>query len=141
MHPNQMRPTVADPVATLPRMRRLTALTALVAMSLTSCATITDNVSIEVDVKGLVASTCQQLASGFADQLVEAVAELDAGTDVALPDIDVRALIDRADDLGCSPDDLQTLVTEKLGEIDAVSAPARQLLDQVSGQLDEAPTG
>lgn len=120
-------------------MRRIIVIAAVAALS--SCSTIADNVSIDVDVKGLVASTCQQLANGFADQLAEAVVELDAGTDIELPDIDVRGLIDRADDLGCSPDDLEALVTEKLGEIDAGSAQARQLLDQISDQLGDTPTG
>lgn len=105
------------------------------ALGITSCSTIADNVS--VDVKGIVASTCQQLATGFANQLADAVAELDAGTDATLPNIDVSELIERASDLGCSPDDLEALVRAKLGELEATSDAARIMLEQVSDDLDQ----
>ena len=118
-------------------MRNLLTLAVVSALGLGACSAITDNVKIEVDVKGIVASTCQQLANGLADQLTDVVAELDSGTDVDLPEIDVRGLIERAEDLGCSPDDLEALVTEKLGDIHATSDVARQYLDEVSGQLDD----
>lgn len=108
-------------------------------LALSGCATITDNVSI--DVRSIVASSCQQLASGFADQLADVVADVDAGATGALPDVDVAGLIARASDLGCSPDDLEALITEKLSEIEATSEGARNLLDQVSDSLGEPAGG
>lgn len=117
-------------------MKRLIVL-ALV-LSTAGCATIQENVSIDVDVQGIIASTCQQLADRFADQLAEVVVELDASTDADLPDIDVRGLIDRADDLGCSPEDLTALVSEKIDTVQADSERARAWLDQIAGEVEQA---
>lgn len=121
-------------------MRNLFVIAVVATLGLSSCSAISDNVKIDVDVKGIVASTCQQLADGLADQLAEAVVQLDAGTDVELPEVDVRGLIDRAEGLGCSPDDLGALVSEKLDDLDANSDVAREYIDQVSSQLDGITT-
>jgi len=108
------------------------------ALVTAGCDTIRDNVSIDVDVKGIIASTCQQLADRFADRLAETVVELDASTEQDLPDIDVRGLIDRADDLGCSPDDLSALVSEKVAALETDSAKARAWLDGIAGEVEQA---
>lgn len=119
-------------------MRRLIPLIALTVLVSSACATIRENVSVDVDVKGIIASTCQQLADRFADQLADTIVELEASTEQDLPDVDVRSLIDRADDLGCSPDDLSALVNQKVEALQADSARAREWLDDISSQVQQA---
>lgn len=114
-------------------IRRPLALVALVVV-LGGCATIKENVS--VDVNGIIASSCAQLADKFSDQLSDALVQLDSNTDADLPDVDVGALIDRAESLGCSPEEMKQLVAEKLKTANATSEKARELIQSVSGELE-----
>ncbi len=115
-------------------MRRSLVSLAVTALALGSCSAIKENVT--VDVEGIIASSCSQLADKFSEQLADALVELNANTDAELPDIDVGALIDRAGSLGCSPDDMKQLVAAKLEQADATSDKAKALIATVSGELD-----
>ncbi len=115
-------------------MRRLLVILAVAAVALGSCSAIRENVT--VDVEGIIASSCSQLADKFSEELADALIELNANTDAELPDVDVGALIDRAGSLGCSPDDMKQLVAAKLEQADATSDKAKALIASVSGELD-----
>ena len=106
----------------------------VVLVVLAGCSTIKENVS--VDVNGIIASSCAQLADRFSDQLSDALTQLDSSTDAELPDIDVGALIDRAESLGCSPEEMKRLVAEKLETANATSEKAKTLIQTVSGELE-----
>ena len=115
-------------------MRRLISSLLGLTLIVGACATISDNITVDVD--GIIASTCTQLADKFADELAEALVEFDASVDVDIPDIDVASLIDRAEALGCSPEDMRQLVSENLERVEATSDQARQLLNEVQSELD-----
>ena len=119
-------------------MRRPMMVLLVFSLFLTACDTIKENVSI--DVEAIIASTCTELADKFAGRLAEALVELDATTDANLPDIDVGSMIDRAEGLGCSPEEMRRLVADNLEKVDATGERARELIDQVSSDL-EAATG
>lgn len=115
-------------------MRRLPVVLVVALIGLVSCSTIKENIT--VDVNGIIASSCSQLADKFAEQLADALVELNANSDAELPDIDIGALIDRAESLGCSPDDMKQLVADKLELANATSEKAKALVATVSGELD-----
>ena len=115
-------------------MRRSLVILAVTALALLSCSAIRENIT--VDVEGIIASSCTQLADKFSEQLADALVELNASTDAELPDIDVGALIDRAGALGCSPEEMKRLVAAKLEQADATSEKAKALIAAVSGELD-----
>ena len=119
-------------------MRRPMTVLLVISLFLTACDTIKENVTIDVDVEGIIASTCTQLADKFAEQLAEALVELDATTDANLPDIDVGSMIDRAEGLGCSPEEMRRLVADNLEKVDATGERAKELIDQVSSDLESA---
>lgn len=119
-------------------MRRFITVLLTLSVLLAACDTIKENVKIDVDVEGIIASTCTQLADKFAERLAEALIELDTNTDANLPDIDVGSMIDRAEGLGCSPDEMRRLVADNLEKVDATGERAKELIDQVSSDLESA---
>ncbi len=112
-------------------MRRSLALIA-VPLLLVSCSTVTDNVSVDVD--GIIAATCEAFADQLTRQIEIQLTTITDQIDAELPEIDVEGAIDRAEGLGCSPDDMRSLITDNLGSLDATSERARQLVDELRDQ-------
>lgn len=109
-------------------MRR-TFLVAALALVAAACGNVFENIEITIDGEQIFADTCQDLADTIAETVDEKLAEVDANQDTDLPDIDVEGLIDSADDLGCSPDELRRLVDESLGNVESATDKARSFLD------------
>lgn len=104
-------------------------------MLLVSCATIAENVEIDTD--AILADTCQQLADGLSDKLIDAVAAVEANAEVTLPDVDIAGLIDRAGALGCSPDDMRAIISETIEEVETTSSEAQDWLNQLEAVARE----
>ena len=101
----------------------------LMALTVVSCSTIAENVEIDTD--AILASTCQQLADGLSEKLVEAVTSVEASSDFDLPDVDIAGLIDRAEILGCSPDDMRAIVADAIQDVETTSSAAQEWLDEL----------
>lgn len=115
-------------------MRRIT-LVAVLALVVAGCGNVLENIEITIDGEQIFADTCQDLADSIAEKVDEQLAEVDANQDADLPDIDVEALIDSADDLGCSPEELRRLVDESLSDVESVTETARNFLDGLRDQF------
>jgi len=106
----------------------------VLSLVLASCSTITDN--IQVDTDAIIASTCQQLADGLSNQLTEAVAAFESTSDVELPEVDISGLIDRAETLGCSPDDMREIIASAIDEVETTSEAAQSWLADLQAVTD-----
>ena len=109
-------------------MRR-TIVVASLALLAVGCGNVLDNIEITIDGEQIFADTCQDLADSIAETVDQKLEEVDANQDADLPEIDVDALIDQADDLGCSPEELRNLVDESLGTVESATEKARSFLD------------
>lgn len=112
-------------------MHRLLALLSA-ALLLAGCSTISDNVSVDVD--GIIASTCEAFADQLTRQIELQLTTISDQVDVDLPTIDVEGAIDRAEDLGCSPEDMRSLIEDNLDTINTTSEKAQQLLEDLQDQ-------
>lgn len=117
-------------------MRKLIAVAAA-AVIVASCGTITDSVSIDIDIDGIIATTCANFADQLSRQIETQLADLTDESGVALPDLDIEAAIDRAQDLGCSPEDMRALITENLDEVGATTEKAREVLEDLREQAGQ----
>ena len=102
------------------------------AAVLVGCGTIADNVSVDID--GIIAATCETFADQLTRQIETQLTELTDGTDITLPDVDIDQAIDRARELGCSPDDMRSLIEDNLEAVVAGSDKARAALDELKEQ-------
>lgn len=109
-------------------------LMAATSLVFSSCAAVADNVSIDMD--GIIASTCQSFADQLTNQLEQQLAELTSDAEVEVPDIDIEAAIDRAEGLGCSPDEMRRIIGENLDTITATSDRAKEVVDQIQAETD-----
>ena len=111
---------------------------ASLALLAASCGNVLENIEITIDGEQIFADTCQDLADSIAETVDERLEEVDANQDADLPEIDVEGLIDQADDLGCSPEELRNLVDESLGKVESVSETARGFLDGLRDEFGDA---
>lgn len=116
-------------------MRRLLVV-AVLALFAGGCGNVLDNIEVTIDGEQIFADTCQDLADSIAETVDRKLDEVDANQDADLPDIDVEGLIDQADDLGCSPEELRRLVDEKLAGIESATDKARGFLDGLRNEFD-----
>jgi hypothetical protein len=112
-------------------MRRTIALLST-GFLLVGCSTISDNVSVDMD--GIIAATCENFAEQLTRQIEIQLTTITDQVDVDLPDIDVQGAINRAEDLGCSPDDMRSLIEDNLDTITTTSEKAQQLLEDLQDQ-------
>ena len=111
-----------------PLMRRIT-LVAVLALMAVGCGNVLENIEITIDGEQIFADTCQDLADSIAESVDQKLDEVDANQEADLPDIDVEGLIDKADDLGCSPDELRRLVDDSLSDVESATETARGFLE------------
>lgn len=109
-------------------MRRITLVAAL-ALIAAGCGNVLENIEITIDGEQIFVDTCQDLADSIAETVDQKLDDVDANQEADLPDIDVEGLIDQADDLGCSPEELRRLVNENLAGIESATEKARGFLD------------
>ncbi len=109
---------------------------AVLVLIAAACGNVLDNIEITIDGEQIFADTCQDLADSIAETVDTKLEEVDANQEADLPDIDVEGLIARADDLGCSPEELRRLVNERLAGIESATEKARGFLDGLRGRFD-----
>jgi len=115
-------------------MRRIT-LVAVLALVAAGCGNVLENIEITIDGEQIFADTCQDLADSIAESVDQTLDEVDANQEADLPDIDVEGLIDKADDLGCSPEELRRLVDDSLSNIESATDKARGFLDSLRDEF------
>lgn len=96
------------------------------------CSTIADNVTVDID--GIIASTCATFADQLTRQIEIQLTQLTDENDIPLPDVDIEQAIDRAQELGCSPDDMRSLIEGNLETVIAESDKARAALEELREQ-------
>ncbi len=119
-------------------MKRI-AVVAAVGLFIAACGNVLDNITVDINIDGrqIFADTCQDLADQLADTIDAQLAEVDRNSDADLPDIDVDGIVDRADDLGCSPDELRQLVDDRLAGINSVSVRAKGFVVDLRDRFEE----
>ena len=110
---------------------------AALALMAAACGNVLDNIEINIDGEQIFADTCQDLADSIAETVDTKLEEVDANQEADLPDIDVEGLIDQADDLGCSPEELRRLVDESLSNVQSATDRARSFLEGLRDEFGE----
>lgn len=103
-------------------------------VALSGCTTIADNVSVDVD--GIIAATCEAFADQLTRQIETQLSQLTDESELTLPDVDIEQAINRAQELGCSREDMRSLIEDNLETITAGSEKARAALDELRQQAE-----
>ena len=111
----------------------------LLALMLAGCGNVLENIQIDVSIDGerIFADTCQDLADSIAETVDTKLQEVEQNSDTELPDVDVEELIGKADDLGCSPDELKRLVDDRLADLDSVTTTAKTFIVDLRGRFED----